>query len=372
MISWKKDKIYWSSVDKQKLEEFVQNEVHKRSINVKIASIFFGTVSFCIFVDAVIVYIFSKFGMSVREENFLYVVLWVATSLCMTLSVVASYFLVKKIFEPMKELSSASLEVAKGNFDVQVQYGGNLEELGNTIENFNRMVRELDSVEIMRNDFVADVSHEFKTPLAAIAGYATFLQDPELTEQERDDYIRKIHFNVDKLNELTENILRLSKLEHQQFLDEPIYYRLDEQLREAIVLLEPKWGKKNMEFELELPEIYYTGQKSLLLQVWMNLIGNAVKYTDEGGKIKVVLEETEQFHKITVKDNGIGMTEETMSHIFDKFYQGDTSHKSQGNGLGLALCKEIIAKCKGSIFVESVIGEGSSFEVYLPEILNKV
>ena len=240
-----------------------------------------------------------------------------------------------------------------------------MEELRVTMENFNRMVKELNSVEIMRNDFIADVSHEFKTPLAAISGYATFLQDPELSDEERNEYIRKIFFNIDKLNDLTENILRLSKLEHQQFLDEPITFRLDEQLREAIVLLEPKWGKRQIEFNLDLPELKYTGYPALLFQVWTNLIGNAVKYTEHAGKIDVFLKETTHHVQVIVSDNGIGMEEDTVKHIFDKFYQGDTSRKSQGNGLGLPLCKEIVEKCGGKIHVESTPGVGSVFLVNL-------
>ena len=227
------------------------------------------------------------------------------------------------------------------------------------------MVKELDSVEIMRNDFIADVSHEFKTPLSAITGYATLLQDSELTEEEKNEYIRKIFFNIEKLNDLTDNILRLSKMEHQQFLDTPVKFRLDEQLREAMVLLEPKWSAKNLELDLELPEVVFVGHSSLLFTVWTNLIGNAIKYTDNGGTVSVLLSEEKESVRITVRDNGIGMSEETKAHIFDKFYQGDTSRKSQGNGLGLAICKEIVKKCDGEILVESTPGEGSEFEVVL-------
>lgn len=287
---------------------------------------------------------------------------------CMIFAAFATYFLIRKIFRPIEELSNASQKVAKGDFDVQLQYDGQVEELNKAINNFNRMAKELNSVEIMRNDFIADVSHEFKTPLSAISGYATFLQDPELTEDERAEYVRKIFFNIDKLNDLTENILRLSKLEHQQYGDEPATYRLDEQIREALVLLEPKWNKKRLEFDINMPEVIFKGQKSLLFQVWTNIIGNAIKYTDCEGKITIQIKERSDNVKVMVSDTGIGMSEETQKHIFDKFYQGDTSRKSQGNGLGLSLCREIVKKCGGEIYVESTVGVGTVFIVKLPKI----
>ena len=148
-------------------------------------------------------------------------------------------------------------------------------------------------------------------------------------------------------------------------MEQPVRFRLDEQIREAIVLLEPKWSAKNMNLDLELPEVVFTGHSSLLFQVWTNLIGNAVKYTDEGGTVSVTLKETREYVSVEVRDTGIGMSEETKRHIFDKFYQGDTSRKSQGNGLGLAICMEIIKKCGGEITVDSILGIGYIFLVKL-------
>lgn len=313
----------------------------------------------------VLVAILLVFGVSLSELSTPWTLLILLTLLCFFLSMVASYFLMKKIFNPLEQISVAAGKVASGDFSPEISYQGEFEELERTFENFNRMVKELNSVEIMRNDFIADVSHEFKTPLAAITGYATLLQDTELSEEEKNEYIRKIFFNIEKLNDLTENILRLSKMEHQQFLDTPVTFRLDEQIREAIVLLEPKWSAKNLELDLELPETMYTGHSSLLFTVWTNLISNAVKYTDNNGTIGVSVFEDKDSVQVTVRDTGIGMSEETKTHIFDKFYQGDTSRKSQGNGLGLAICKEIVRKCNGEIFVESILGTGSVFLVKL-------
>ncbi|MBO5178172.1 MAG: HAMP domain-containing histidine kinase [Lachnospiraceae bacterium] len=313
----------------------------------------------------ILVAILLVLGVSLSELSTPWTLLILLTLLCLFLSTVAAYYLMKKIFNPLQQISVAAGKVASGDFTAEISYQGEFEELERTFENFNRMVKELNSVEIMRNDFIADVSHEFKTPLSAISGYATLLQDSELTEEEKTEYIRKIFFHIDKLNDLTENILRLSKMEQQQFLESPVTFRLDEQLREVIVLLEPKWSEKNLELDLELPEIQFTGHPSLLFTVWTNLIGNAIKYTDAGGTIGVLLSGDKESVRITVRDNGIGMDEETKTHIFDKFYQGDTSRKSQGNGLGLAICKEIIRKCEGEITVISAPGEGSEFVVTL-------
>ncbi len=227
------------------------------------------------------------------------------------------------------------------------------------------MVREIGSVEMIRNDFITNVSHEFKTPLSSITGYVTLLQENDLSEEEKNEYIQKTFFNIEKLNNLTDNILKISRIENQNNLPEPVQYRIDEQIREAIVLLEPKWSKKNINFDIELQDIAYTGQQALLFQVWINIIGNAIKFSDNGGEISVCLNKDSNLLKVTISDNGIGMTEETKAHIFDKFYQGDTSRRSNGNGLGLALCREIIDRCNGKIYVASQPECGSVFTVVL-------
>lgn len=221
-------------------------------------------------------------------------------------------------------------------------------------------------MEIMRNDFIANVSHEFKTPLSSIAGHVTLLQDPDLSENERNEYIQMAFFNIEKLNDLTSNILQLSRLENQNALREPVRYRLDEQIREAIVLLEPKWSKKNITLDVDLMELSYTGQSALLFQVWTNLIGNAVKFSNPGSSVAITLRQYHNYITVTVSDRGIGMTEETKKHIFEKFYQGDSSRKEQGNGLGLAICRIILDLCGGDIHVSSEPGKGSVFTVRLP------
>lgn len=316
-------------------------------------------------VTAISVYLLTQRGFVLNRTTSPVLFSLILFSLCIVLGYISSLFMMKSVFAPLEELSSASKEVAKGNYSIELSYNGHVEELENAINNFNFMLRELNSVEMMRNDFIANVSHEFKTPLSSISGYVTLLQDPELSEVERQEYIRLAFFNIEKLNDLTSNILQLSKLENQNMLIPASTYRLDEQIREAIVMLEPKWSAKNIFLDIDLEEITYTGQQALLFQVWSNLLGNAIKFSNTGGKISIHLNQNETEIKFLITDEGIGMSEDTLAHLFEKFYQGDSSRKEQGNGLGLALCKNILDKCEGRIYVTSTLGCGSTFMVIL-------
>ena len=310
-------------------------------------------------------FILVKIGIPVKQTGSPILVTLITGFACAILGHGISYILMKDVFTPLEDLSKASQKIAVGEYDTQIDYQGHIEEIGNTIENFNFMARELASVEIMRNDFIANVSHEFKTPLSSITGYVTLLQDSDLSEEERKEYIQMAFFNIEKLNDLTTNILQLSKLENQSALPAPTRYRLDEQIREAIVLLEPKWSQKQISFNLDMQAIYYTGQFALLFQVWTNLISNAIKFSNPGDTITIKLHTYHNKIEVIISDEGIGMDEETLAHIFEKFYQGDSSRREQGNGLGLSLCKKILELCNGNIFVNSSPGKGSVFMVRL-------
>lgn len=291
--------------------------------------------------------------------------IFIMFGLCFFTASAVTYFIVWNFFKPLSDISHAAKKIATGDYTTRLEYKGDIKELADAIENFNYMAQELGSVEMIRNDFIANVSHEFRTPLSTLSGYLMLLQDSSLSDDEREEYIQKSFFSIEKLSDLTENILRLSKLENQAGLDEPETYRLDEQIRECIVMLEPKWSAKNIEFELDLPEQIYTGQRSLLFQVWTNIVSNAIKFSQNNSSVKIKLDSTEHHYKVYICDEGIGMTEEQLRHIFDKFYQADSSRQSQGNGLGLALCKEILDKCDGKIFVTSKQEKGSVFLIQL-------
>lgn len=268
-------------------------------------------------------------------------------------------------FKPIQKLILALKEVAAGNFKVCLPEKSWAPEIVQMNENFNKMVRELNSIELIQSDFIQNVSHEMKTPLAAIEGYASLLSASELPEEQRD-YAMRILESSRRLTALTGNVLRLSRLENQHITPERRMFSLDEQLRQCILALEPLWSEKNLNLEVELPELFYSGCEDMLSQVWNNLLSNAIKFTPRGGEISVFLESSEASVSVVVRDSGIGMSEDVMRHIFDKFYQGDRSRSGHGNGLGLALVKRILALCGGEISVESRPGRGSVFRVTLP------
>ena len=275
-------------------------------------------------------------------------------------------FLYQKVLAPINHLSRAMERVAQGDFTVRLREESSLDEMQRLYDNFNVMVGELAATEVLQSDFVSNVSHEFKTPIGAIEGYATLLQGkPDLPAQEAE-YTEKILSNTKRLSVLVSNILLLSKVESQIIPAVREQYCLDEQVRQAIVLLEDKWTKKEIDLAAELETTCYEGNEALLLHVWLNLIDNAVKFNPAGGSIFICLKASEQNVLISVKDSGCGISEADRKRIFDKFYQSDTSHKDEGNGLGLALVKRIVAIHQGHIEVENCAEGGCKFTVVLP------
>lgn len=283
------------------------------------------------------------------------------------LGVTIALFVGKQMIRPVQNLSDAFEELSKGNFDVQVSEQETIAEIREMARRFNAMVYDLSHIETLRSDFVANVSHEFKTPIAAIEGYATLLQNHGLTPEKMDRYTEKILENSRRLSSLSGNILALSKLENQEMVLDKTEYRLDEQIRRCILTLENKWNAREIEFDMELPRLLYYGSEPLLEQVWINLIDNAVKHSPAGSSIRIAICETADAVAVSVCDDGDGMTEEVQKHMFEKFYQGDKSHETEGNGLGLALVKRIVDLCRGSIQAESAPGEGSAFTIRLPK-----
>ena len=272
----------------------------------------------------------------------------------------------KVIVSPIKKLIHGIRRVSHGDFSVQVECDTRT-EISELITEFNKMVRELGNIETLRNDFVANVSHEFKTPIAAIEGCATLLQDKNLSPEERLEYTQLISESAHRLSVLTTNILQLSKLENQEIVPELKEFSLDEQLRQAILLLENQWSEKSIDLDIDLDPVTVFASEELLMQVWTNLIGNAIKFSHNGGSITISLKSTDKKYFVSIKDTGIGMSPETIEHIFDKFYQGDTSHSGKGNGLGLPLANRIVTIFGGNMFVKSALGQGSEFVVELPK-----
>lgn len=286
--------------------------------------------------------------------------------LCVTIGGAMATYVNQKIFTPIIRLSQAMSRVAGGDFDTSLDTSSPVNEVREIYRSFNLMAKELRATEILQTDFVSNVSHEFKTPINAIEGYATLMQNEDLTPEERRNYVDRIILNTSRLSELVSNILLLSKIDNQTIQSEGRRYRLDEQIRRAIVLLEPKWSEKDIEFDVDLEDVEFLGNESLMFHVWTNLIDNAVKFDPYGGYVGIKLERRGGEVTVTVSDNGPGIPPEAQGHIFDKFFQSDGSHKDEGNGLGLALVKRILTLCGGSVSAENQPSGGCRFTVLLP------
>ena len=271
----------------------------------------------------------------------------------------------KYYLRKMEDLICAAQEVAKGNFDVKIDEHMLIGKPRAMAESFNRMTEELAKVEIFRTDFIENVSHEYKTPLTAIEGYATLLQNDHLSDEKRMEYTQKILDNTRRLSQLSSNVLLLSRLEHMEQVMEKEAFRLDEQLREVILGLESQWSKKSLIMDIDLESCVFVGGVDLLEIAWQNIIGNAVKFTPEGGTVSIRLRKNGDEITVSIADSGPGMSKETLARIFEKYYQGDTSRFFHGNGLGLTLARRTVDLHGGNIEVKSQTGEGPVFIVRL-------
>ena len=282
-----------------------------------------------------------------------------------TIGVAVTNHMTKMLIDPIAKLRSAMREVADGDFKVEAKCESRIQDVQDIYDSFNSMVRELSTTETLQTDFISDVSHEFKTPINAIEGYASLLEGEPSPEKQRA-YVEKILFNTRRLSALTGNILLLSKLSNQSILPQKTQFRLDEQIRQAIVALEQMWSEKELGFEVELAETPFFGYESLLLHVWTNLIGNAVKFSPKGGEIRIKMMRTEGAVVFTIEDDGPGIVPGDEEHIFTKFYQSESSHGMEGNGLGLALVRQIVEMSGGSVDVQNLEVGGCRFTVRLP------
>lgn len=273
--------------------------------------------------------------------------------------------------KPMRTLGEAARKVAEGDFTVYIKPLHPPKEQNYVdlmFDDFNKMTEELGSLDMMKKDFIANVSHEFKTPLAVIQNYAQELKDPDLDEATRQEYVDTIIAASSNLSALIGNILRLNKIENQTLALNRTHFDLCRQLCDCAIGFENRWEEKDIDFGVEVEDsLAFYGDAELLALVWNNLLSNAIKFTPQGGT--VTLWEVSDAESVTVQviDSGCGMDEQTKKHIFDKFYQGDTSHSKEGNGLGLALVKRVTELAGGTVTVESEPGKGSTFTVRLPK-----
>ncbi len=270
---------------------------------------------------------------------------------------------------PTKRIVSAGEKITGGDFSARIEPLGDTcayESFNSIIDCFNKMAEELGSVETLRTDFIANVSHEIKTPLAVMQNYGTMLQAPDLPDEKRIEYAKGITDNSRRLASLITNILKLNKLENQQIFPAYERFNLSEQLCASFLQFEEIWERKSIDIETDIEdEVYISSDSELLGLVWNNLLSNAFKFTESGGTVSLSLTADKETATVKISDTGCGIPKETGIHIFEKFYQGDTSHATQGNGLGLALVKRVIDIMDGEIAVESQVGKGSTFTVKL-------
>lgn len=284
-------------------------------------------------------------------------------------SFLLSFFFSKLWLKKTEEVAHAAKEVAHGNYSVKVRDNGRLGEISDLIRAFNDMTEELSHVEMFRSDFINYFSHEFKTPIVSVRGFARQLENPDLPEETRAEYLRIIIEECDRLTRLSQNVLLLSRLENQTIVTDIATFPLDEVIRHDLLVLERAWTEKEIDLEIDMDEVTYTGNQEFMSLLFSNLLSNAIKFSPRGGRISVLLKAEGSGFRASVGDCGVGMDEETVSHIFDKFYQGDPSHKSAGNGLGLSLVKRITELAGMEISVTSAPGEGSVFTVtYRPAL----
>lgn len=296
------------------------------------------------------------------------IVYWIAVAIGLTLF--TRKMIMTTYEEPMQNLAEATKKVASGDFSVYVptiNTPDKLDYLDVMILDFNKMVEELGSIETLKTDFVSNVSHEMKTPIAIIKNYAELIKMDSIKDEQRREYAQSIVEASNKLSNLVSNILKLSKLENQKITPEMKSYDVCRQLCDCVILFEDAWEEKKIELEIDMDDrAMINADESLLELVWNNLLSNAIKFTESGGTITIREVLNDKQIEISISDTGCGMSKESMKYIFDKFYQGDTSHSKEGNGLGLAMVKRVIELLDGEINVSSEEGKGSTFTVKLP------
>ncbi|MEH6956585.1 HAMP domain-containing sensor histidine kinase [Neobacillus drentensis] len=341
-----------------------------KSIRAKGTLIAIGILFFSCFVSTAITTIlflvsYDK-NMNIREAHGIFSsLMFLSFFLCVALGSILLYTAMRKITEPIIRISDAAKAVSKGDFSIKVIQQSD-DEIGTLAKNFNLMTEELNNMEYLRKDFISSVSHEFKTPIASIKGFAELLQNKNLSDEEFRTYTNIIIEETKRLSHLSSNMMRLSKLDNQRIPESVKIFSLDEQIRKTLVLLEEKWTSKNLTLEINLDQISYTGDEALIQHIWLNLIENAIKFSKEEGQIFINAKKFTNHIYVEIKDEGIGISNQDQARIFEKFFQADLSHSKEGSGLGLAIVKKIVEICRGEIQFVSGLGRGTTFKVHLP------
>lgn len=330
----------------------------------------FGVLLISGVVASILVYFLARFSLLPGEgaPEIGWILLFTAF-ICTVVGTVLSMFVMKLPLKPVNRLITQLNRLADGDFKARLHFGKPLQSHPSFQEaerSFNKMAEELEQTELLRSDFINNFSHEFKTPIVSIAGFAKLLKRERLSEEQRREYIGIIEEESLRLAAMATNVLNLTKVENQQILAEVSHYNLSEQLRSAVLLLEDKWARKNLEFDLEFGEYGIEANEELLKQVWINLLDNAIKFSPEGGLVAVNVEEKEKSLAVSIENRGRPIAEEDLKKIFNKFYQADESHAAEGNGVGLAIVRRVVKLHGGAVRAEN--GENSvRFTVTLPK-----
>jgi signal transduction histidine kinase len=356
---------------KGEIKEKVKNEIKERVKNIPakiIPQLVFQSLSNIAIALSSFVFltwlVADVFGVTNTYTAVLYEIIGTLVILVLTLAPL-NVILYRSREREVVTLSTAIKKVAGGDYKSKIPTDKK-HAITPIYEDFNRMCAELESVQILRNDFINSYSHEFKTPIASINGFASLLLEKDLPEEERRQYLEIIVDESARLSRLATNTILLSKLTAQQIVTDTEEYDLSEQLRACSIILSQKWLEKKIDFNADLTEVRFVGNKEMLKHLWLNLLENAVKYTPVGGEITIRNFLTEKAVTVQITDTGEGMDEEILNHLFDPYYQGDSSHASQGLGLGLSIAKRIVELCGGEISVKSELAIGSTFTVLLP------
>ena len=337
-----------------------------------LAALFSAVVFFILIITSVLIFLVGMLLIRVNAINIAklshqepMLPILVLLIISVVVGTVVSFMISRFPLKPLRRVIDATNRLAAGDFSVRLHLPGpnSFTDLANS---FNRMAEELGSIELLRSDFVDNFSHEFKTPIVSIKGFAEELKHDDLTPEQREEYLDIIIHESSRLSQLATTVLNLSRVEKQTILASRTRFDLTEQVRRCVLLFESKWELRRLNLNVELDEVTLEGDEELLSQVWLNLIDNAVKFTPEGGCVDIRLQKKEHSAVFVIQDDGYGISQEAQRHIFDKFYQGDISHAASGNGLGLSIARRVVTLHGGDIRCQSEEGAGTEFTVELP------
>ena len=351
--------------------EIRKKQKHRFSFTLLLAIVVFLILILALSLAALTIYFLVKFDVivSIDGQVDLGSLLMFMSLISLVIGSILAIFLGKFPLTPFNKLINGMNSLADGDFETRLEYGGPIEHYPTFVEiadSFNKMASQLQNTEMLRGDFINNFSHEFKTPIVSIAGFAEILESAELSEEERAQYIGAIKEESRRLASMATNILELTKVENQSILTDVSRFNVSEQLRSALVLLEGKWSKLNIELDFDFEEYYIVANEEFLKQVWINLLDNAIKFVNDGGTVSAKITPLENNLRFDISNTGATIPAEKQKYIFNKFYQADESHSTKGNGIGLAIVKGIVGLHNGSVSVKSENGL-TTFTVCLPK-----